>query len=101
MYFASPQPVWIIIAGAGLGVELGLTLTQHGSARKIPSRLRLALLGLGMVGLLITATLSQPDKTWLVVPVFLVILASEIMGRWLFYTRRVPFPMHATQADMN
>ena len=101
MYFASPQPGWIIIAGAGLGVELGLTLNQHGSARKISYRLRLALLGLGMMGLFITATLSQPDKTWLVVPVFLVILASEIMGRWLFYTRRVPFPMHATQADMN
>jgi DMSO reductase anchor subunit len=51
-------------------------------------RLRVILLGLGMVGTLAMAI--TPQGNGLAVPVFLIALAAEIVGRWQFYASRAP-----------
>jgi formate dehydrogenase iron-sulfur subunit len=80
---AAPAPGWALLAGFALLAELILALTAMPSPAGWADRLRLASLGLALAGtllLLLGATLS--------IPVFVLALASEALGRWQFYARR-------------
>jgi DMSO reductase anchor subunit len=77
-------------------VEMGLMLTARSAGFDTAGRLRITLLGLGMIGILFTTIVPQANNAWLAIPIFLVALAAEAIGRWQFYTRRVPFPMPAS-----
>ena len=68
--------------------------THNGTARK----LRIAFLGLGVIGTLFLAIVPQANQAWLAIPIFLVVMAAEIIGRWQFYAIRKPFPMNANRA---
>jgi anaerobic dimethyl sulfoxide reductase subunit B (iron-sulfur subunit) len=94
--FASPLPGWSILAGIGMMVEMGLMLTARSAGFDTAGRLRITLLGLGMIGVLFTTIVPQANIAWEAIPIFLVALAAETIGRWQFYTRRVPFPMPAS-----
>ena len=80
---AAPAPGWGAIACLALAAELGLALSTQPSLPGWARPLRLALLGLALVGtllLLLGAALS--------IPVFALALASEVVGRWQFYAGR-------------
>jgi anaerobic dimethyl sulfoxide reductase subunit B len=79
---------WAIIAGLALAVETAMALADRSSMRGRAGRLRVILLGLGMVGTLAMAI--TPQGNGLAVPVFLIALAAEIVGRWQFYASRAP-----------
>jgi anaerobic dimethyl sulfoxide reductase subunit B (iron-sulfur subunit) len=96
---AVPQPSWLLIAGAGLAVELVMIIVHQPFGGNNTSWLRLALLTVGIIGALVTATLNKVDQVWLVVPISLIILAAEIVGRMQFYLKRVPFPTPAVHPE--
>jgi anaerobic dimethyl sulfoxide reductase subunit B (iron-sulfur subunit) len=96
--FAAPYLGWSIVAGIGMIAEMGLILTAQSAGAETAGRLRIALLGLGIIGTLFTAIIPQVNNAWLTIPIFLVALAAEAIGRWQFYAGRMPFPMHAKRA---
>jgi anaerobic dimethyl sulfoxide reductase subunit C (anchor subunit) len=93
--FASPFPGWSILAGIGMLAEMGLMFTTRATGFDTAGRLQIALLGLGVIGILFTTIVLQANNTWLAIPIFLVALAAEVIGRWQFYARRMPFPLPA------
>jgi anaerobic dimethyl sulfoxide reductase subunit B len=95
---AVPHLGWSIIAGIGMAAEMGLILTQKSAGVDIASRLRTALLGVGMIGTLLMAIIAQANQAGLAIPIFLVALAAEGIGRWQFYAGRKPFPMRLARA---
>ncbi len=96
---ASPSPGWSILAGIGMMAEMGLMLTAQPAVGDTAGRMRINLLVLGMIGVLLIVFVPQADRLWLTVPIFLVILAAEAIGRWQFYAGRVPFPMLSNRAE--
>ncbi len=81
---AAPAPGWALLAGFALSAGLGLALVAHPSPAGWADQLHLALLGLALAGtllLLLGAALS--------IPVFVLALAGELLGRWQFYAGRV------------
>lgn len=71
-----------------LGAQLALTLSARHTAHRGTRRLRL---GLILAGIGLGAALAwAPDApgVWIMFPIFLVVLAEEILGRWLFYESR-------------
>jgi anaerobic dimethyl sulfoxide reductase subunit B (iron-sulfur subunit) len=95
---AAPHPRWPILAGTGMLVELGLVLTSQSVIGNIVTRWRIALLGLGISGSLCMALVAQENQNWLAIPIFLVTLSAETIGRWQFYAERRPFPMSTNRA---
>jgi anaerobic dimethyl sulfoxide reductase subunit B (iron-sulfur subunit) len=59
----------------------------HQTARnlKVTGRLRLGLIGLGMVGALVMLFAPGALGKWISVPIFVIVLVEEGLGRWLFY----------------
>jgi len=90
---AAPHFGWSIVAGIGLMSEMGLILTKKSAGVDIASRLRIALLGVGIIGTLFIAIVPQSNKAWLAIPIFLIAFVAEAIGRWQFYAGRVRFPM--------
>jgi DMSO reductase anchor subunit len=90
---AAPRLGWTIIAGIGMMIEMAMLAIQPVIGKAY--RARIALLGLGIVGTLSMALAPQANQAWLAVPVLLIALAAEVIGRWRFYADRVPFPMLA------
>jgi anaerobic dimethyl sulfoxide reductase subunit B (iron-sulfur subunit) len=80
---AAPEPGWGAIACLALTAELGLALSAHPSPAGWAARLRLALLGLGVIGAVCMAMGVR-----LGIPVFGIALAGEVIGRWGFYAGR-------------
>ncbi len=89
-----PKPGWLITACLALAVELGMLLTAQPSTSHGASRLRIVLLGLGITEILLSVFSSQIFGPWQALSLFLIALAAEGVGRWQFYTARVPFLMH-------
>lgn len=90
-----PDSGWTILAGVAMVAELAIMFTLQPGAQDAAGRLRIALLGLGIFGILFIAIEPKSIDAWLVIPVFLIALVAEGIGRWQFYTKRIPFPMHS------
>ncbi len=88
-----PTLGWTYLAVIALLFEAGLALASRPAAGGEVGVIRLALLGLGVVGILLLATQPTADWVWLAPLVFIIVLAEEAIGRWQFFTLRVPFPM--------
>jgi anaerobic dimethyl sulfoxide reductase subunit B len=95
MMLADPYPTWFIVGGLAMAAEAGLMLTAQSAAFDKASQLRFALLGLGITGSLLAVIFPQASVPWLSVPLFLIALTAEVIGRWQFYTKRLPFPKTA------
>ena len=93
MMLAEPYPKWGIAAGLAMAAEVGLMLTAQSTAFDKANRLRIALLGLGITGTLIATVAPQVIEPWLAIALFIIALTAEVIGRWQFYTKRLPFPM--------
>lgn len=72
-------------AAIGLVVTFSLALTDRNQAHRTARRLRLGLIGLGLAGLLVMGISSDLAKMWIMVPIFMIVLVEEGLGRWLFY----------------
>jgi anaerobic dimethyl sulfoxide reductase subunit B len=92
---AVPSLGWLLIAGLVMTAELALILTAKPAGARAAGRLRLAMLGLGIVAIIILATMRQVNGQWQAIILFFIALAAEVTGRWQFYARRIPFPMHS------
>jgi len=90
-----PLPGWELVTGLALVAELGLMLTAIRSYSGAASRLRVALLGLGILGALFTIIFTETIGIWMAVLIFVIALIEEVIGRWQFYAGRVPFPFRS------
>jgi anaerobic dimethyl sulfoxide reductase subunit B (iron-sulfur subunit) len=95
---AAPHPEWVILAGIGMIAGILMMLTAQSTHNGTAGKLRIAFLGLGIIGALFLAVIPQANQAWLAIPIFLVVMAAEIIGRWQFFALRKPFPMNANHA---
>ena len=86
---AAPVPGWAVIVGLALAVEMGVALTARPLVGKVTDKLRLVLLGLGIMGALLTIIFPQASGLGVIIPVFVIVLAAEAIGRWQFYVARL------------
>jgi anaerobic dimethyl sulfoxide reductase subunit B (iron-sulfur subunit) len=96
---AAAQPGWLIVAAIGMIVGLGLMLTTQTSVTSSASRLRIALLGAGILGTIFTVFIPQVNTAWLSVVIFFFALAGEVIGRSQFYSERRPFPLRVVKRE--
>jgi anaerobic dimethyl sulfoxide reductase subunit B (iron-sulfur subunit) len=83
--------IGIVLAASFGFLASGLvSLSFADTASRRPFHLRLGLILAGLSGIILLPTL--PPNTWTVgmFAIFLLALAEECIGRWLFYTRRKP-----------
>ncbi len=87
--------------GAGLGsvaiplsvlllLEVGIVVSTRNWFEKTANRIRLGLSGLAVVGALMSLFVVDPAGAWMMLPIFLLVVMEEVIGRWLFYEARVP-----------
>jgi len=81
----SGEPLMALVVAIGLIVALLLALAEQNQAYKTAGRLRLGLIGLGLVGTVGMHLVPNTVGRWIVIPIFLIILAEEALGRWFFY----------------
>jgi anaerobic dimethyl sulfoxide reductase subunit B (iron-sulfur subunit) len=93
---AAPHFKWSIIAGIALMVEMGLILTEKSAGADTLSRLRIASLGVGIIGTLVIIIIPQSSQAWLAVPILFIAFVAEAIGRWQFYAGRMVFPMRTS-----
>ena len=84
---------YTIINGIGLVGVLLLSLSDWDQAHQTARRLRLGLIGLSLIGLLGMYIAPYSAGEWMIVPIIIVVLSEEAIGRWLFYE-------HLRQRDM-
>lgn len=96
---AMPNPNWSILAGFAMAAELGLVLTAKSTPTIGAGRLRTVLLALGITEIVLSAIYPQIVGLWQALSLFLIALAAEAIGRWKFYTARIPFLMHNNRAE--
>ena len=82
---AAPSLFTTLTVGAGLVAALVLSPADRDQSHQTVRRLRLGLIGLGLVGVLVTFVVPNTMGRWLVVPIFIIVLVEEVLGRWLFY----------------
>jgi DMSO reductase anchor subunit len=92
---AVPYFGWLIAAGFGIMAEMGMMMIEKFAGVDTINWQRVAFLAIGIIGILLAVVLPQANQAWLSVPVFLVALAAEAIGRWQFYAKRIPFPLRA------
>jgi DMSO reductase iron-sulfur subunit len=90
LFLPDPRLGWIV--WFPLLVEWVLVLIECPVVHVAVNIGRFVALGLGCLGILLTVIYQQDIGMRLVTPVFIIVLAAEIIGRWLFYARRAPFP---------
>jgi DMSO reductase anchor subunit len=78
-------PFTSLILGVGLVAALGLSLADRSPFHQTARRLRPGLIGLGLVGAFGMLVVSSIVGRWLIVPIFIIVLIEEALGRWLFY----------------
>jgi len=71
-----------------LGIQFWLITSGGASAQGTVHRLRLGLIGAGMLGAVALSIAVDTAGAWITFPIFLVILVEEILGRWFFYQLR-------------
>lgn len=78
-------PLWVLLA-----LEAGLALLAEKPVHETVERIRGVCLALAMVGVSLLPFAPDSLQAGLNLPVFLLILSEQILGRWLFYRARVP-----------
>jgi anaerobic dimethyl sulfoxide reductase subunit B (iron-sulfur subunit) len=73
-----------------LAAQAGLILSAPNRLEKTADRLRLGLIGLAIFGAFGSLFAPGQAADWLTLPIFLLVLIQEIIGRWLFYEARQP-----------
>jgi anaerobic dimethyl sulfoxide reductase subunit B len=71
-------------------LEVGVLVSAPNWFEKTANRLRLGLSGLAMAGVLMSLFVPSQAGVWMMLPIFLLVVIQEIIGRWLFYEARVP-----------
>ena len=74
-----------LAGGVGLTGALILSLAERNQAHRTADRLRLGSLGLGLLGTLGMYFVPDLVGRWIIIPIFLIILVEEAIGRWIFY----------------
>lgn len=74
-----------LVVGGGLIAALWLSLTDRDQTHQTARRLRLGLIGLGLVGMLGVHVVPITVGRWLVIPIIVILLIEEALGRWMFY----------------
>jgi anaerobic dimethyl sulfoxide reductase subunit C (anchor subunit) len=83
--------VWIVLAGIiVLLPAIRVTVSTMNSTNLMPSKWRIGLLLAGLLGALAVAIWPSSAGIGSMLLVFLIVLAEEAIGRWLFYARRNP-----------
>ena len=82
---AVAQSGFILVSGTGLIGALLLSLTDRDHAHQAAHRLRLGLIGVGLIGVAAMYIVPSAVRGWLMIPIFLIVLLEETVGRWLFY----------------
>jgi DMSO reductase iron-sulfur subunit len=72
-----------------LSAEVGVLVSARNWFEKTANRLRLGVSGLAMVGVLMSLFVPSQVGAWMMLPIFLLVVIQEIIGRWLFYEARV------------
>jgi len=80
-------PQLYLVVAVGLVVALLQSLTDLDQDHQTARRLRLGLIGLGLAGVLAMYVIPNTVGRWIMVPIFLVVLVEEVLGRWQFYER--------------
>ena len=70
----------ILLAG-----ELGLWLSAKEKAHETVGRLRAGFIAAGMLGAGTMSIAPNQFGAWISLPIFLIVMVEEIIGRWLFY----------------
>ncbi len=78
-------PLWVLLA-----LEAGLTLSAANPVDETAARMRGVGIALAMVGVSLLPVVPDSAQAWLNLPILLVILSEQVLGRWLFYQARVP-----------
>lgn len=89
----APTEIIVWIALAGFIVLLPAIIVTHStmnSTNLMPSKWRIGLLLAGLLGALAVAIWPSSAGMGSMFLVFLIVLAEEAIGRWLFYARRNP-----------
>jgi DMSO reductase anchor subunit len=73
-----------------LSAEAGVLVSARNWFEQTANRLRLGLILLAMAGVAIMLFVPEQVGAWSTLPIFLIVLAQEIIGRWLFYEAREP-----------
>ena len=73
-------PVIVALGGAA-----ALSLGEHNQVYQTVRSIRLSLIGLSLAGVLTMLIIPDPAGRWITVPIFILALIEEILGRWLFY----------------
>jgi len=71
-----------------LGLQFWLVTSSGAAARGTVHRLRLGLIGAGMLGAAALPLAGDKAGAWITFPIFLIIMVEETLGRWLFYRLR-------------
>ena len=80
-----PRTGYLIAGGVGLAGALWLSLSERNQIHLTAGRLRSGLIALSLLGVTMTVLLPNLVGRWVVVPIFLIALFEEVLGRWLFY----------------
>jgi anaerobic dimethyl sulfoxide reductase subunit B (iron-sulfur subunit) len=87
VHLAEPKAWLAIGAGFLLAAEVGVMLSEKNPGYETARKIRGGLILLGMTGAAALAFLMENTGSWLASGIFLIVLAEEIIGRWLFYQR--------------
>jgi DMSO reductase anchor subunit len=80
-----PKVAHLLAGGVGLGGALWLSLLERNSLHRTASRLRPGLIAFALIGVLGMFVVSDSVGRWMIVPIFIIALIEEIVGRWIFY----------------
>ena len=80
-----PSIGYQFVSGGALVGALWLSLTERDSAHQTVNRLRLGLIALAGLGMVMLFILPDTVGRWIILPVFLIVLSEEAIGRWSFY----------------
>ncbi len=89
------HPLTALIAIIALGLEMIMALAFLPGSHSAAGRLRITLLVLGVLGLLLSTGLPQLMEAHTALPILIIVLTAEAIGRWQFYSRRMPFPIRS------
>jgi len=71
-----------------LGIQFWLVTSSGAAVQGTVHRLRLGLIGTGMLGAVTLSIAGDKAGAWIAFPIFLIIMVEETLGRWLFYRLR-------------
>ncbi len=68
-----------------LSAELVMIFSEKENASRTVNRLRVGLITAAIIGAGVMLVMPNPFRAWITLPIFLIVLFEEIIGRWLFY----------------